>query len=857
MVEDRTQRRPTQSLTIRVCADVVTLLPPYHAELAHFAFLCLQRDFLLNYRLASGELVHERIIDEMTTANGCSLHVSYVHLSQHAPILAIWLADVPKAMLALFGEVAKAVVFARSPDYWNIAPEIYVRVTQLPIADSLRELRHVHLNAFVKVSGVITRRTGVFPQLKVVYYNCNRCGAIQGPVHINEAGEAYRGSCSDCQSKGPWTVNSEQTVFRNYQKMTLQEAPGSVPPGRVPRYKDVILVGDLIDSARPGEEVEVTGIYTHTFDAGLNSRQGFPVFATVLEANYVEVKNDMSSALVLTDADRAEIAKLSRDPRIIQRIVRSIAPSIYGHETVKLAIAMAMFGGREKNINAKHRIRGDINVLLLGDPGVAKSQFLKYVEKTAPRAVYTTGKGASAVGLTAAVHKDPLTGEWTLEGGALVLADRGVCLIDEFDKMNDADRTSIHEVRMGACFACYAPNPIRLALLRRLCPNKNAWATASDCYFSPSHLLQAMEQQSISISKAGIVTTLQARCSVIAAANPIGGRYDVSKTFSENVALTDPILTRFDVLCVMRDEVDGALDERLATFVTDSHTLSHPMVQGTYRKMAAEGLGESAAKSAALAHHKLSVSSLDLLGGPAAIAAAASAGVAVGGAGAAALAAAGAATAGVAGSTDGLEPIPQALLKKYILQARATRPQLAGIDADKVSRLYAELRKESEVSGGIPIAVRHIESILRMSEAAARMRLSAFVSNDDLDLAIRVMLESFIGAQKFTVTKSLRRHFSRYLTAGADHNQLLLLRLKELVRERVSLEVIRSGRFGHGLELPDDADSVEIRAGDLEQRARRHGVDPSRVYAFFSSTAFRDAGFTFDSTRKMIIRDVR
>ena len=205
--------------------------------------------------------------------------------------------------------------------------------------------------------------------------------------------------------------------------------PGKVPPGRVPRYKDVILVADMIDCARPGEEVEVTGIYTHTFDAGLNVRQGFPVFATVLEANYVEVKNDTSKALQLTADDRERIAALARDPLIVQRIVKSIAPSIYGHETVKLGIAMAMFGGREKNINAKHRIRGDINVLLLGDPGVAKSQFLKYVEKTAPRAVYTTGKGASAVGLTASVHKDPLTGEWTLEGGALVLADRGVCLI--------------------------------------------------------------------------------------------------------------------------------------------------------------------------------------------------------------------------------------------------------------------------------------------------------------------------------------------------------------------------------------------------------------------------------------------
>ena len=177
-----------------------------------------------------------------------------------------------------------------------------------------------------------------------------------------------------------------------------------------------------------------------------------------------------------------------------------------------------MFGGESKDVQNKHKIRGDINVLLLGDPGTAKSQFLKYTNKLFHRSVYTTGKGASAVGLTAGVHKDPVTKEWTLEGGALVLADKGICLIDEFDKMNDQDRTSIHE---------------------------------------------AMEQQSISISKAGIVTSLQARCSVIAAANPIKGRYDNQLTFSDNVDLTDPILSRFDVLCVVKDEVDYKADTAL------------------------------------------------------------------------------------------------------------------------------------------------------------------------------------------------------------------------------------------------------------------------------------------------------
>lgn len=233
----------------------------------------------------------------------------------------------------------------------------------------------------------------------------------------------------------------------------------------------------------------------------------------------------------LTDEDIATIQRLSKDPKIADRIVASIAPSIYGHEFIKRSLALSLFGGEAKNPGDKHKLRGDINVLLCGDAGMAKSQFLKYIEKVAPRAVFTTGQGASAVGLTAYVRRNPISKEWTLEAGALVLADHGICLIDEFDKMNDQDRTSIHE---------------------------------------------AMEQQSISISKAGIITSLQARCAVIAAANPIGGRYDPSLTFSENVNLSEPILSRFDILCVVRDEYDPILDRRLADFVVNSHLRHHP-----------------------------------------------------------------------------------------------------------------------------------------------------------------------------------------------------------------------------------------------------------------------------------------
>jgi DNA replication licensing factor MCM2 len=263
----------------------------------------------------------------------------------------------------------------------------------------------------------------------------------------------------------------------------------------------------------------------------LNAKNGFPVFSTIIEANHINKKEDLFAAFRLTTDDVKAIQQLSKDPRLSKRIFKSIAPSIYGHEDIKTAIALSLFGGVPKETSG-NRVRGDINILLLGDPGTAKSQFLKYVEKTAHRAVFATGQGASAVGLTASVRKDPITREWTLEGGALVLADKGTCLIDEFDKMNDADRTSIHE---------------------------------------------AMEQQSISISKAGIVTSLQARCAVIAAANPSRGRYNPTIPFAQNVELTEPILSRFDVLCVVKDTVDPVKDELLAKFVIGSHLRSHPL----------------------------------------------------------------------------------------------------------------------------------------------------------------------------------------------------------------------------------------------------------------------------------------
>lgn len=568
--------------------------------------------FLTEYTDDHGSSVYGNRIRTLGEINAESLEVSYEELSTSKAILAYFLANAPSEMLKLFDEVAMDVVLLHYPDYERIHSEIHVRIFDLPVHYTLRQLRQSHLNCLVRVSGVVTKRTGVFPQLKYVKFDCTKCGVTLGPFQQEANTEVKVSYCQACQSRGPFTLNSEKTVYRNYQKLTLQESPGTVPAGRLPRHRDVILLWDLIDKAKPGEEIEVTGVYRNNYDAQLNNRNGFPVFATILEANNVVKSHDQLAGFRMTEEDENEIRKLSREPGIIEKIINSMAPSIYGHNDIKTAVALSLFGGVAKVGRGSHQVRGDINVLLLGDPGTAKSQVLKYVEKTAHRAVFATGQGASAVGLTASVRRDPLTSEWTLEGGALVLADKGTCLIDEFDKMNDQDRTSIHE---------------------------------------------AMEQQTISISKAGIVTTLQARCGIIAAANPIGGRYNSTIPFSANVELTEPILSRFDILCVVRDTVEPEEDERLARFIVGSHSRSHPSTsQPGEDSMDVEHESENQETQAESQRKE--------------------------------------------------GEIPQELLRKYILYARdRVSPKLYNMDEDKVARLFADMRRESLATGAYPITV--------------------------------------------------------------------------------------------------------------------------------------------------------
>lgn len=714
-------------------------------------------------------LLYELKIKQMCAANQQTLQVSYLHLMEAEPVLAFWVADAPRDMLDVLNEAATRHTLSLFPSYNAIKTDIHVRISEVPILDSLRDLRRSHLDSLVKVHGVVTRRSQVYPQLQLAHYTCNNCKGTQGPFRVDGHGtgaaQTYMpDSCPFCEIDGGALFKLHPTLsqYRNFQRCNLQETPGSVPPGRVPRTKEIIWTDDLIDIARPGEEVEITGVYEHTYDSNLTLKSGFPVFSTFITANHVSKRHDDASTNNLSEQDVQQILQLSKDPQIGQRIVQSMAPSIFGHDHCKMALAMSLFGAVPKNIENKHRIRGDVNVLLLGDPGTAKSQLLKYAEHTAPRAVYSTGKGASAVGLTASVHKDPITKEWTLEGGALVLADRGVCLIDEFDKMNEQDRTSIHE---------------------------------------------AMEQQSISVSKAGIVTSLQARCAVIAAANPIGGRYDSSNTLAENVELTDPILQRFDVLCVLQDVVDPIADERLAKFVTASHMRSTPTSQ-----LARGGSNNSGAETSNSLNDD-------------------------------------------AKATDNkASAIPQDMLRKYIQYARTNvRPILRNntFDQEKVASLYVALRKESSASGGVPIAVRHVESIMRMSEAHAKMHLRDYVRDDDMDASIRMMLTSFISAQKFSVRRTLTKSFAKFISSGEDRAHLLLHILQEMFRNEQMYQVIRQRQRG-GETDPDGIDAPEVPLDELQSRARDRRIYD--ISEFCQSEAFQDAGYVLDQERKIITR---
>ncbi|XP_012518543.1 PREDICTED: DNA replication licensing factor MCM2 [Propithecus coquereli] len=611
-------------------------------EAAERAMRQRDREAGLGLRLGLGRMRRGLLYE-----NRESLVVNYEDLAAREHVLAYFLPEAPAELLGIFDEAALEVVLAMYPKYGRIATRIHVRISHLPLVEELRSLRQLHLNQLIRTGGVVTSCTGVLPQLSVVKYNCSKCSCVLGPFCQSQNQEVKPGSCPECQSAGPFEVNMEQTIYQNYQRIRIQESPGKVAPGRLPRSKDAILLADLVDSCKPGDEIELTGIYHNNYDGSLNTSNGFPVFATVILANYVAKKDDKVAVGELTDEDAKMITSLSRDQQIAEKAGGGArGPSLGVFSPPPPA------PGAEVPSPRKPR---DLPVLLL--PGVELGELVS------PR-------GARAPG----------------EGGRLWRRDWWLRL-----------RRGPAGGRGGF---------------------SEPWA-----------------------GKAGGGACAAAEGSCVA-----GGRYDPSLTFSENVDLTEPIISRFDILCVVRDTVDPVQDEMLARFVVGSHIRHHP------NNKQEEGPAAEPAMP----------------------------------------------------STYGVEPLPQDVLKKYVIYAKEkVHPKLNHIDQDKVAKMYSDLRKESAATGSIPITVRHIESMIRMAEAHARIHLRDYVTEDDVNMAIRVMLESFVDAQKFSVTRSMRKSFARYLSFRRDNNELLLFLLKQLVAEQVTYQRNRFGAQQDAIEVPE------------------------------------------------------
>lgn len=483
-------------------------------------------DFYRLFQESPGVHKYQDQINAIYAKGGNTLIFLYEDLLASDPDIAEMLRKDPEALLEDADEAFKNLLKFQGATLSN--KDYFVRIAtkdkKSPLFLHLRGLRAKNISTLVWSKGILVRCSIIRPKIINASFECNLCGAqfevIQLTSRIRLPKFCTNKRCK-AKAQSDFRLISKNSKFIDWQSIMIQEIPEDLPPGRIPRSVQAILTHDLVDTVKPGDRVKLMGIFKSVIAQSTKSYNS-TLFKTYFDINFIDPEDKTEDTIDLTKEDRKKIEDLSKEPFIQKKIARSIAPDIYGREDLKMACALSLFAGTRKRKPGGGYKRGDIHVLFVGDPGTGKSEILKSAIEVSPRGLYTSGKGSTAVGLTAAVIKETDTGQMNLEAGVVVLANGGVAAIDEFDKMDTADRSALHE---------------------------------------------AMEQQTVSIAKAGIVATLKAQTALIAAANPHSGRYDRYKTPTQNIRLPPSLLSRFDLIFVVVDKPNPADDAQMAEFI--------------------------------------------------------------------------------------------------------------------------------------------------------------------------------------------------------------------------------------------------------------------------------------------------
>lgn len=483
-------------------------------------------DFYRLFQEKPGFYKYQDKINDAFSKSDNTLIILYEDLLAFDSQIADMLKNDPEALIEDAVEAFKNVLKYQAGKLED--QNYFVRITtkddKSPLTIPLRGLRAKNIDKLVWSKGILVRISAIRPKLIKATFECNICGAqfeiIQLSSKIMLPNFCVNKRCK-AKSQADFRLVTKKSEFIDWQSIMIQEIPEDLPAGRIPRSVQAILTYDLVDTVKPGDRIKFMGIFKSVL-AHLTKNFDSTLFKTYIDVNFIDPEDKSEEIIDISKEDKEEIERKSKEPMIQKKIARSIAPNIYGRDDLKMACALSLFAGTRKKLPGGGVKRGDIHILFVGDPGTGKSEILKSAVEVSPRGLYTSGKGSTGVGLTAAVIKDTETGQMNLEAGAIVLANGGVAAIDEFDKMETTDRSALHE---------------------------------------------AMEQQTVSIAKAGIVATLKAETAIMAAANPRSGRYDRYKTPTQNINLPPSLLSRFDLIFVVIDKPDPAEDAQMAEFI--------------------------------------------------------------------------------------------------------------------------------------------------------------------------------------------------------------------------------------------------------------------------------------------------